>query len=123
MKQTIKFRLHPTASQEQKLYEIFTIYNKVKRIGYNLYFELKDSKCKKNEKRMLIQPRLKELCQNNPYVNSILIDCETKIAQQHTWYEKREHYLKHQITTILKKIERIKQKDKTRKKAKKSAIK
>ncbi|MBY8982918.1 MAG: hypothetical protein KGD57_08215 [Candidatus Lokiarchaeota archaeon] len=36
----IRFRLHPTTSQEQKLDEIFTIYNKIKRIGYNHYFEL-----------------------------------------------------------------------------------
>jgi predicted transposase len=42
MIQTIKFRLHPTASQEAKLHEIFTIYNKVKRIGYKLLFQLKD---------------------------------------------------------------------------------
>lgn len=112
MKQTIKFRLRPTASQEQKLQEIFTIYNKVKRVGYSLYFKLKDTACTKNEKRKLVQPQLKESCQNNPYVNSILIDCETKLAQQQTWFEKREKYLTHQAKTITEKIEWIKEKDK-----------
>ena len=34
MKQTVKFRLHPTVSQEQQLHEIFTIYNRVKRWDY-----------------------------------------------------------------------------------------
>jgi len=109
---TVKFRLHPTASQEQKLLEIFTIYNRVRRAGYKHYFTLKDLHLTKAEQRKLVQPRLMELCQNNPYVNSILIDCETKLAQQQTWYEKREKYLKLQITTIFKRIEQIKQKDK-----------
>ena len=58
MKQTIKFRLYPTASQEQKLHEIFTIYNKVKRVGYKLFHGLKDTDLKKNEKRGLVQPQL-----------------------------------------------------------------
>ncbi len=109
---TVKFRLQPTPSQEQKLHEIFAIYNRVKRAGYKLYFTLKDMDLTKTEQRKLVQPRLMELCQNNPYVNSILIDCETKLAQQQTWYEKREKYLKLQITTIIKMVEQIKQKDK-----------
>ena len=112
MKQTIKFRLHPTASQEQKLHEIFTIYNKVKRVGYKLFYRLKDTELKKNEKRGLVQPQLMDLCHNNPYVNSILIDCETKLAQQQTWFEKREKFLKKQVETIKKKIDWIKEKDK-----------
>ena len=112
MKQTVKFRLHPTVSQEQQLHEIFTIYNRVKRVGYALYYQLKDADLKKNEKRRLVQPRLMELCHNNPYVNSILIDCETKLAQQHTWLEKRETYLTHQVSTVLEKIEKIKETDK-----------
>ena len=82
MKQTIKFRLHPTISQEYKLQEIFTIYNKVKRVGYKLFHGLIDTELTKNEKRGLVQPQLMELCHNNPYVNSILINCETKLAQQ-----------------------------------------
>ncbi len=109
---TVKFRLHPTPSQERKLHEIFTIYNRVRRAGYKLYFTLKDIDLTKTEQRKLVQPCLMELCQNNPYINSILIDCETKLAQQQTWYEKREKYLKLQITTIFKRIEQIKQKDK-----------
>jgi IS605 OrfB family transposase len=109
---TVKFRLHPTPSQEIKFHEVFTIYNRVRRAGYKLFFTLKNMALTKTEQRKLVQPRLMELCQNNPYVNSILIDCETKLAQQQTWYIKREKYLKHQITAIVKKIEWIKQKDK-----------
>ena len=45
-------------------------------------------------------------------MNSILIDCETKLAQQQTWFKKRETYLTHQISTILEKIEQIKEEDK-----------
>ena len=30
---TVKFRLHPTPSQERKLHEIFTIYNRVRGVG------------------------------------------------------------------------------------------
>ena len=112
MKQTVKFKLYPTASQEQKLREIFTIYNKVKRVGYKLFYGLKDTDLTKNEKRGLVQPQLMELCHNNPYVNSILIDCEAKLAQQQTWFEKQETYLRRQITTILEKIKQIKETDK-----------
>ncbi len=32
MRQTIKFRLHPTVSQEYKLHKVFKNYNKVRRI-------------------------------------------------------------------------------------------
>ena len=112
MKQTIKFRLHPTALKEQKLHKIFTIYNRVKRVGYKLFYGLKDTELNKNEKREFVQPQLMDICNNNPYVNSILIDCETKLAQQQTQFEKREKYLIHQVSTILKKIEQIKEKDK-----------
>jgi len=42
MLQTIKFRLYPTSSQEHQLHEIFTIYNRVKRKGYKLYFNKRD---------------------------------------------------------------------------------
>jgi hypothetical protein len=111
MKRTTKFRLYPTTAQEQKLHEIITIYNKVKRMGYKLFYKLKDSEITKNEKRKLVQPQLKVICQNNPYVNSILIDCEKKLAQQHAWLEKRESYLTHQVTVILEKIKGIKEKD------------
>ena len=73
MIQTIKFRLNPTPLQEKRLSEIFTIYNRVKRIGYKLFFQLKDTDFTKTEKRKIVQHRLMELCDNNPYVNSILI--------------------------------------------------
>lgn len=107
MKQTIIFRLHPTASQEQKLHEIFKIYNRVKRIGYKLLFQLKDMDYTQNERINIIQPQLMQICGNNPYVNSILKDNEAKLAQQKTWHEKREKYLKKQLKTITKKIEYI----------------
>lgn len=117
MKQTIKFRLHRTISQEQNLHEIFTIYNRIRRIGYNLFFEERDILFSenihaRNELKKEIQQSLMHICHNNPYVNSILTDCETKLAQQQSWFEKRKSYLTHQITTILEKIERIKETDK-----------
>ena len=100
--------MHPTVSQEHKLRDMFKIYNKVRRVGYKLFLELKDTELSKNEKRKLVQPRLMELCHNNPYVNAIMIDCETKITQQETWFEKRNTYLSHQYSTVLKKIEQVK---------------
>jgi len=39
---TEKFRIYPKTLQERKLHEIFTIYNRVKRIGYNLLFRGED---------------------------------------------------------------------------------
>jgi len=110
--ETIKFQLYPTRSQEKKLYEIFTIYNRVKRIGYKLFFKLKNTSYTQKEKWKIIQPKLMELCHNNPYVNSILKDNEAKLAQQQAWYKKRRNYMNRQITTISNKIEQIKQKDK-----------
>jgi len=110
--QTIKFRLYPTRSQERRLHEIFTIHNRIKRIGYKLFFGLKDTNYTQKEKWKIIQPQLMGLCHNNPYVNSILKDNEVKLAQQQTWYKKRRKYMRRQIATITKKIERINQKDK-----------
>jgi ribosomal protein S20 len=52
-----------------------------------------------------------QVCYNNPYVNSIRIDCKKKLAQQHTWFEKRKTYLTSQMRTIIKKIEQIKEID------------
>ncbi|MFX1366725.1 MAG: IS200/IS605 family accessory protein TnpB-related protein [Promethearchaeota archaeon] len=111
MKQTIKFRLYPTSSQEHQLHNIFTIYNKIKRIGYKLFYELREIDLSKNEKRKIVQPHLMELCQNNPYVNSILIDCEKRLAQQEAWLEKRARFLINQIETIKNEIARIVEKD------------
>jgi len=118
MIQTIKFRLHPTPSHEIKLHEIFAIYNKTKRIGYKLLFGLKDIKIHKQEKRKIVQPQLMDICRNNPYVNSILIENETTLAQQQTWNEKRKKYMKNQIDTITEKIEQIKQKNESDKRLK-----
>jgi len=112
MIQTIRFLLHPTSLQEKQLHEIFTIYNRVKRIGYKLRFQLKDSIYNKKEMRNVIQPQLMHICDNNPYINSILIDNEAKLAQQQTWHEKRKKYMKKQIKTITEKIKYIFQKDK-----------
>ncbi|KKM80783.1 hypothetical protein LCGC14_1336330 [marine sediment metagenome] len=52
-----------------------------------------------------------QFCHNNPYVNSLLIDNETKLAQQQTWYKKRIKYMKHQIKAIRKKIKQIREKN------------
>ena len=117
MKQTIKFRLYPTISKERKLHKVFKNYNKIKRIAYKLLFEKKDilfskNKDAKKEVNKEIQQKLMDICYNNPYVNSILIDCKSKLAQQQTWFEKRKIYLTHQITVILEKIEQIKGLDK-----------
>ncbi|MHA1106287.1 MAG: hypothetical protein ACTSPN_11325 [Promethearchaeota archaeon] len=111
---TVKFRLRPSSSQELQLHEIFTIYNRIKRKGYKLFFNERDvlfsddSEAKK-ELDKEIHRKLMQVCQNNPYVNSIRIDCKTKLAQQKTWLEKRETYLTHQIATISDKIEQIKE--------------
>ncbi|MFX0072163.1 MAG: IS200/IS605 family accessory protein TnpB-related protein, partial [Candidatus Hermodarchaeota archaeon] len=106
-KQTIIFRVHPTALQERNLHEIFKIYNRVKRIGYKLLFQLKDMDYTQNERSNIIQPQLMQICDNNPYVNSILKENETKLAQQQTWHEKRNNYMERQIKTISEKIEFI----------------
>lgn len=110
MIQTIKFRIHPSASQEKQLHEIFTIYNKVRRVGYKLLFQLKDTDYDDKKKRKIIQPQLMQICHNNPYVNTILIDNETKLAQQQTWLKKRKKFIVNQINAISKKIEKLKQK-------------
>ncbi len=117
MEQTVKFRLHPTPSQDQKLCKIFTIYNKVKRKGYNLFYEKREVLFSENKDAIKeldkeIHHKLMQACDNNPYVNSIRIECKKKLGQQHTWLEKRESYLTSQLTTILKKIDLIKEKDK-----------
>ncbi len=55
MIQTIKFRLHPTTLQEKQLHEIFTIYNKVKRIGYKMLCQLNNTDYSKNERSNIIE--------------------------------------------------------------------
>ncbi|MFX0071714.1 MAG: IS200/IS605 family accessory protein TnpB-related protein [Candidatus Hermodarchaeota archaeon] len=103
-KQTIIFRIYPTTLQERNLHDIFKIYNRVKRIGYKLLFQLKHIDYTQNERSNIIQPQLMQICDNNPYVNSILKDNETKFAQQQTWHKKRKNYLEKKIKTISEKI-------------------
>ena len=116
-KQTIIFRLHLTASQEQKLYEIFTIYNKVRRIGYKLLFEEKEvffskNKSAKDELDSKIHAKLMEICNNNPYINTIKRDNKKRLKQQTTWHRKIKKRMAKQIDTIENKIEWIKQQNK-----------
>ncbi len=82
----------------QKLNEIFTIYNKVKRIGYKLLF--------RGEKR--IQQKLMQVCHNNPYVNTILKENHARLEQQITWMKKKERYLHHKIKVVKEKIVKTK---------------
>jgi IS605 OrfB family transposase len=112
MIQTVKFRIYPNKKQEYTLNEIFTIYNRVKRIGYNLLFQGKDYMTERFGEVKTIQQCLMSLCHNNPYVNTILIDNKQKLDTQHTWLEKRRKYMTQQLTVITKKINKIKEKDK-----------
>ncbi len=98
---TTIFRLHPSAAQVQKLNEIFTIYNRVKRKGYQLLFK----------GDLQIQQKLMHTCHNNPYVNTILIENKTKLQQQETWLKKQGKYLKQKIEVVTGKINRTKEED------------
>ncbi|WP_287582605.1 helix-turn-helix domain-containing protein [Candidatus Borrarchaeum sp.] len=80
MIQTIKFRLYPNEAQEQKLHEIFAIYNRVKRIGYNLLFHGEDHMKARFGEVKTIQQCLMSLCHNNPYVSTILVDIKPDIG-------------------------------------------
>jgi IS605 OrfB family transposase len=93
---TTIFRLHPAVSQIPQLNEIFTIYNRMKRKGYNLLFTGASQKA--------IQHALMGICQNNPYVNTILTENQTKLAQQKTWLEKRKAHLEQKIEVVSQKI-------------------
>jgi IS605 OrfB family transposase len=95
---TIRFRLFPTPSQKKRLHEIFNIYNRAKRKGYRLLI--------KNEAN--IQQQLMAYCQNNPYVNSILLENQQKFHQQITWLEKHRSYLQAKGEVIHDKITAIK---------------
>ncbi len=108
---TAKFRIYPDMLQEGKFHEIFTIYNRVKRIGYNLLFHGEDYIVARFGEVKTIQQCLMSLCHNNPYVNTILVDNKQKLDAQQTWLEKRRKYMTKQIKTITKKINAIKEKD------------
>ena len=111
MIQTVKFRIYPDTLQERKLHEIFTIYNRVKRIGYNLLFHGEDYIVERFGESKTIQQCLMSLCHNNPYVNTILIDNKAKLDAQKTWLKKRRNYMTKQLKTITKKINKIKEQD------------
>jgi len=91
---TTIFRLHPSQAQIPQLNEIFTIYNRIKRKGYNLLFNGEQG----------IQQKLMQTCHNNPYVNTILIENTAKLEQQKTWLKKKGKYLKQKIEVVKGKI-------------------
>ncbi|TFG18768.1 MAG: hypothetical protein EU529_17085 [Promethearchaeota archaeon] len=113
LKQTLNFRLHPTVSQERRLHEVFTIYNRVRRVGYKMLFEEREvffskNKSAKDELDSKIHTKLMELCKNNTYVNTIKRDNQTRLKQQKTWFKKRKRYMKNQLIEIKNKIDFIK---------------
>jgi len=98
---TIIFRLYPSEAQINQLNEIFTIYNRVKRKGYQLLFNSAKG----------IQQTLMQACHNNPYANTIMKENQTKLEQQKTWLEKQKNYLHQKIEVVKEKIATMKQKD------------
>ena len=109
---TSKFRIYPDKKQDYTLNEIFTIYNRVKRIGYNLLFYGENYIADRFGEVKTIQHCLMSVCHNNPYVNTILIDNKAKLEAQKTWLEKRQKRMTQQIKVITDKINEIKAKDK-----------
>ena len=93
---TAIFRLQPSASQIPQLDEICTIYNRMKRKGYNLLFDGVPQK--------KIQPILMGICHNNPYVNTILIENNPRLEQQKTWLKKRKTNLTHDLEVVEQQI-------------------
>ncbi len=98
---TTRFRIYPSEAQIPQLNEIFTLYNRMKRKGYQLLF--------KNETG--IQQKLMQICHNNPYVNTILTENKTKLAQQKTWLKKRRSYLTQKLEVVEQQIAKNKAKD------------
>jgi glutamine synthetase adenylyltransferase len=72
---TMIFRLYPSDAQIHPLNETFAVYNRMKRKGYQLLFKQEPG----------IQQKLMQVCQNNPYVNTIMTENQTKLEQQNTW--------------------------------------
>ncbi|NVM31557.1 MAG: IS200/IS605 family element transposase accessory protein TnpB, partial [Candidatus Helarchaeota archaeon] len=91
---TTIFRLHPSESQIPQLNEIFTVYNRMKRKGYQLVFHGASR----------IQQTLMQVCQNNPYVNTILTENKTKLEQQKTWLKKRATNLTQKLEVVEQQI-------------------
>ena len=110
MIQTVNFRIYPDKKREYALNEIFTIYNRVKRIGYNLLFHGEDHMKERFSEVKTIQQRLMSICHNNPYVNTILIDNKAMLEAQKTFLEKRQKRMTQQIQFITDKINKIKAK-------------
>jgi len=109
---TAKFRIYLNPTQERKLNGIFTIYNRVKRIGYNLLFYGEEYIAEHFGEGQIIQQCLMSVCHNNPYVNTILIDNKAMLEVQKTWLEKRRKRMTHQTKVITEKINKIKDKNK-----------
>jgi IS605 OrfB family transposase len=103
--------MYPDKTQELKLHELFTIYNRVKRIGYNLLFLGEDYMAARFGEGKTIQKCLMNLCHNNPYVNTILINNQQTLDAQRTWLKKRYNYMTKQLKAINKKINKIKEQD------------
>jgi len=112
MIQTVKFPIFPSEQERKRLDGVFTIYNRMKRLGYKLLFNGEDYIRERYGEDRTIQQILMEKCGNNPYVNSILIENKTKYAQQETWLEKKRKRMEAQIETIKEKIEKIIEEDK-----------
>ena len=91
---TTIFRLHPSASQIPQLNEVFTLYNRMKRKGYRLLFQGAAE----------IQQQLMQQCQNNPYVNTIMTENETRLEQQQTWLKKHATNLKQKLEVVEQQI-------------------
>jgi len=98
---TSVFRLHPSEAQINQLNEIFTVYNRMKRKGYQFIFNGTTG----------IQQKLMQICQNNPYVNTLMTENKTKLAQQKTWQKKRETYLEQKIEVVIRQIAGNKEKN------------
>ncbi len=111
MIQTVKFRMYPDEAQEHQLHEIFTIYNRMKRIGYNLLFHGENYMAERFGEGKTIQQCLMRLCHNNPYVGTILSNNIATLEQQKTWLEKRCKRMTQQLKVINKKINEIKEQD------------
>jgi len=108
---TIKFRLYPTPADQKKMHEIFTIYNRIKRIGYKYQF-YGDIYKEKIYNTSTIHQALMQIGNNNPYVISIINENKEKLDTQKTLFERRKKYMIYQISVIKTKIEEIKNIDK-----------
>jgi len=108
MMHTVKFRIYPDETKECKLNEIFTIFNRVKRIGYKLLFCGEDYITERFNEEKSIQQCLMSVCHNNPYVNAILTGNKATLEAQKTWLEKRRKFMTLQLKIINRKLNKIK---------------